>query len=148
MADEQALGTLARHLATSIQLLTQVPPAPPLAAEAAAAPGSAEMVIRYHASDDSLFIDDEYLIKGLPGRILFRLLGAYEREGRVDFTNKELRVDAGLQLNAYRDNLEARLLLLRRRLEERREGLRLSKTGRGRFRLELRQPFRLIFTPR
>jgi len=145
MADEQALSTLARYLATSIQLLGQGAAVETAAARAYPTPraGSKPVEIRYYNSDDSVFIDDEYLIKGLPGRILFRLLSIQQRDGRIDFTNKELRVEPSLQLSEYRDNLEARLILLRRRLEERCEAIRLTKTGRGRFRLELRCPVQL-----
>jgi adenylate cyclase len=149
MADERALATLSRVLTTSIVLLGRAPVADaPSARSYAGRPAEAGAIpvpIRYHAADDSIFIDDEYLIKGLPGRILFRLLSVYERDGRVDFTNKELRVDPSLKLGGYRDNLEARLILLRRRLEERCSTvLRLARTGRGRFRLELGCPVRLV----
>jgi adenylate cyclase len=142
--DEQALSTLARYLATSILLLgvsaEDSSPRPP----ARRPSGTRGLQIRYHSSDDSVFLDEEYLIKGLPGRILVRLLAVYEQDGRVDFTNKELRADDSLQLSDYRDNLEARLILLRRRLEERTDALRLTRSGRGRFRLEVTRPFQLV----
>ncbi len=145
-ADEQAIGTLARYLATSLQLLERSPSReatgqpPPSSTQPQARP----LRVRFHPSDDSIFVDEAYLIKGLSGRILHRLLAIYLRDGRCDFSNKELRVDDSLQLGAYRDNLEARLLLLRRRLEEQRCGLRIDKTGRGRFRLVVERPVEIL----
>ncbi len=145
LADEQALATLARYLATSMHLIgSHIAADTPSTPARPPQPQGKPVRIRYHAADDSIFVGDEYLVKGLPGRILLRLLQAHAREGRVDFSNKELRLDGTLQLGGYRDNLEARLILLRRRLEERSEVLRLERTGRGRFRLEVRRAFELV----
>lgn len=91
--------------------------------------------VKHYLGDDSIFLNSEYLIKGVPGAILWRLLRYYHDEGRSEFSNKELRLDASLHLPDIKDNLEARLILLRKRLEERTGDLRLERTARGRFRL-------------
>ncbi len=147
--DESALATLARYLAAAIQLAGARSAPDALSGRSYARPpaGESPVRVRHHASDDSVFLDDEYLIKGVSGRILVRLLGICERDGRVDFTNRELRLDESLRLGGFRDNLEARLILLRRRLEERTPAIRIVKTGRGRFRLELTRPFELARVP-
>jgi len=99
----------------------------------------AERVFRvsHHTLDDSIFIDNEYLIKGVAGRLLMFMLDVHQREGRDEFTNRELRLSAAMRLPKGKDNLDTRLLLLRRRLEEKGAPIRLVRVGRGRIRLRL-----------
>jgi predicted pyridoxine 5'-phosphate oxidase superfamily flavin-nucleotide-binding protein len=101
-------------------------------------PGARTTRLRYFPVDGSTFIDGDYLIKGVAGRILWSLLGQYKSEGRVEFSNREVRLDPTLELPEYRDNFENRLILLKRRLAERAAPIQIEKAGRGRFRLDVR----------
>lgn len=104
-------------------------------------------LIRHYESDDSVFVDDAYLVKGVPGRILRKIASTYLSEGRSEFTNKEIRLDSSLQLPDFKDNLETRLILLRRRIEERCDFLRIVPIGRGRFRFDVKRQLKLESLP-
>ena len=104
-------------------------------------------VIKHFGSDDSVFIDDAYLVKGVPGRILRKIAFAYLSEGRSEFSNKEIRLDSSLQLPDFKDNLETRLILLRRRMEERCDFLQIVPIGRGRFRFDVKRRLKLESLP-
>jgi hypothetical protein len=107
----------------------------------------AARVIRHYAGDESVFIDDDYLIKGVAGAIFWKLVREYAAGRRSEFTNKELRWDAGLRLPALSEKLEARLILLERRLAERCTFIAHRKDRRGRFRLAVRRPVKLVEMP-
>ena len=139
--DERVIQIAARHLAASIAILRRSDTAEPAAAipRRPAVPSAISSIVKHYAADDSIFIDDAYLIKGVAGRILWKLLQTNVQSGRRDFTNKELRLDARLQLPDIKDNLEARLILLRRRLEDRCDFVRLTQVGRGLFHLDVKR---------
>jgi adenylate cyclase len=146
--DEDLLVTLAGQLAAAIDLMQESaePPvqAPPAAgAVLAANKAGPALRVRHYRSNHSVFVNDTYLIKGVAGAILWKLLQDRQRQGRSEFTNRELRLDASLRLPDVADNLEARLLLLHRRLAEQCPHLRIQKTGRGCFRFEASGPVEL-----
>jgi len=143
--DERLIQIAARHLAATMAMLARpdamAPKAAPPRRTAERSPMSA--VVKHYGSDDSIFIDDTYLIKGVAGRIFWKLVQSHARTGRVDFTNKEIRLDSDLKLPDIKDNLEARLILLRRRLEARCDFLRLISVGRGQFHMEVQRQLNL-----
>lgn len=148
--DEDALVTLAGQLGALIRLSAMAPEAQEQAAPAPS-PRPARrgriLRVRHFPADDSIFIGDDYLIKGVAGAILWRLLGQHAGESRSDFTNRELRLDPAIRLPAQSENLEARLILLERRLSEKCRFIAIEKTGRGRFRLRVDRPLQLVEAP-
>ena len=144
--DEDLLVALAGHLGAAIDLLQAAPETGEAAAPDAAqvpVPSGATVRVRRYASNDSIFINDDYLIKGVAGAIFWKLLRDYTQAGRTEFSNRELRLDPSIRLPDVADNLEARLLLLQRRLQENNPPMRIEKTGRGRFRLCVACPVQL-----
>jgi hypothetical protein len=140
---EAYLEVLANQIALGIDRMIErgdenadVEPVPlPAAAPTPAPERRAKRRLTYYRHDEAIFVDDEYLIRNVPAKILWKVLGESMRTGRTEFSNREMRVDPSLGLPPVKDNLESRLILLRTRLQEKCPDLQIVSTGRGRFAL-------------
>lgn len=145
--DEDALVAIAGHLGAAMDLMqasTEAAEATAAAPQAPVAASGAPLQLRRFGANDSVFINDTYLIKGVAGAIFWKLLRDFAQQGRTEFSNRELRLDPAIRLPDVSDNLEARLVLLQRRLVEHGPHIRIEKTGRGRFRVVVLRPVELV----
>ncbi|HUS30360.1 MAG TPA: GAF domain-containing protein [Kofleriaceae bacterium] len=136
---EAFLQVLANQIAGGIDRMLEREddgaPLPVTRASARPAASARKRTFHYYRNDDCVFVDGEYLIRNVPAKILWKILRAYETEKRTEFSNRELRLDPSLGLPAFKDNLESRLILLRKRLEQKCTDIQLVPTRRGRFSL-------------
>lgn len=147
--DEAYLGVIANQIALGIDrvIVDDTAPAddtPPPPRNVAPPPVRARHTLTYYRDDDTVFLDDEYLIRNVPGRILWKLVREWKKQGRTAFTNRELRLDRSLGLPDVKDNLESRLILLRHRLREKCPNVQITPAGRGKFTLEVAADLELL----
>jgi adenylate cyclase len=143
--DEDALFALAAQLGLSMLELQNSSDSELLATPIAiVAPSGSPAEIRFYAENSSVFIDGDYLIKGVAGAIFWALASDYVEHGKRTFSNRQLRLDQRIHLPELSDNLEARLILLTKRLGERNACVRIEKCGRGQFHLCIDRPLTLI----
>jgi hypothetical protein len=147
---ERTWQIIAGHLAATLLMLEAEPhPNRPAAvpARAVAAADAPTVTVAYHQANDSVFVAGRYVTKGVAGRILRKLAGEHVATGRTAFNNRELRLDESLGLPAGADNLEGRLLVLRRRLALQNCGIELERVGRGHMELRVAGTLELCDIP-
>jgi hypothetical protein len=142
LADRDLLAAVTRHFEAALSLV-QAPRALRPEAPDVAAREAAPLKLRLHRRDSSVFVDGQYLIKGVAGALLWKLLKEHKNLGRTDFCYRELRLDPSLRLPDMVDNLGARLILLQQRLAEHCPALRIEKKARGLIRLQVQRPVEL-----
>ena len=154
---EAYLGVIANQIALGIDRMTERAAPDDIAATDEAGPhvtrasaplppaaSTKKRTFLYYKNDEAIFVDGEYLIRNIPARILWKLLGESQRTGRTEFTNREVRLDAALGLPPVKDNFESRLILLRHRLQEKCPEVKIVSTGRGRFSLRAEAPIEMV----
>lgn len=140
----QIAAGIVRVLEADDSVVAETAPQPRAPLPAAVIPPRPRRTLTYYKDDDAVFLDNEYLIRNVPGRILWKLLAEWKHGGRTAFTNRELRLDRSLGLPEVKDNLESRLILLRHRLREKCPEIAIASTGRGKFQLEIAADLELV----
>jgi len=139
-SDEDFMMTFGSYVAMAIenlqiQLEQEISIVEPDKSLSSLATNERKINVAYYPDDECIFLDGEYLIRNIPAKVLWKLLQLYSTEGKNEFSNRELRLDKTLQLPEFKDNLETRLILLRKRLEVKNQGIRIEPSGRGKFKL-------------
>jgi hypothetical protein len=146
--DEAFLQIVANQIAMGVDRMQEededTEPAAPRALPEAPAACDRKLRFVYYKNDEVMFVGDEYLVRNVPAKIFWKILNQHQREGRTEFTNQELRLDPSLGLPGYKDNLESRLILLKKRLVEKCPWIRMVPVRRGRFALEVETAVELI----
>lgn len=91
----------------------------------------------YYSDDESLMLNGAYFTKGIPAKIMKSLLNSFATEGKQEFEYRDLKRDFEISLGQKNSNFEVRFYRLVDRLQAESQGVRLEKTGRGRFRLSV-----------
>lgn len=96
------------------------------------------LLVTYRSRDQAVLANGQYVTRGVAGAVLWWALRQRQATGREQFSYHELRMDGSLRLPEHRDNLSARLILLRERLEARCPLIAVDRVGRGRFSIAVR----------
>ena len=94
-----------------------------------------KLAFAFHRRDATMSCNGEHLLRGVPAKILQKVLMAYSLTNRTTFEHREFRRDPDLGLDPLNPNLEGRLRILSERLEDRLQGIRIVKNSRGQFKL-------------
>jgi len=108
--DEDALMLLGGQFAVAMSLMQppeQEPPGQVAARPAAPVDAGPPLRLKRFGRDNSVFLDDVYLIRGVAGAILWKLVSEFLRSGRREFTNRELRLAPEVETALFRMVQEA-----------------------------------------
>lgn len=98
----------------------------------------------YYADDDSMTVNGEHLVRGIPARILRNLLAAHTGTNRAEFQYRDFKRDTEISLGQKNSNFEVRFYRLVERLQEKCPQIKIRRLDRGKFRFEC--GCRLVFS--
>jgi hypothetical protein len=101
-------------------------------------------VFEWHPADESVTLNGVHFTKGIPARIMKSLLEAYVREGKREFEYREFKRKMEISLGQKNSNFEVRFYRIMEKLKAESQGVRIEKTGRGRFRLSVHGTFKYL----
>lgn len=90
---------------------------------------------RYYLGDESLTLNERHFTKGVPAKIMKVLLEDYLQAGKREFEYRDFKRRFEITLGRKNSNFEIRFTRLAEKLNAEPGGLRIEKTGRGKFRL-------------
>ena len=94
---------------------------------------NAEIQVRYSLEDESISINGKHFIKGVPAKILRKVLSIHKSEGRTEFYHREFKKDPEICLDVYNPNFEGRLQRLMEKLKTEYPEVSIEKQKRGSF---------------
>ncbi len=144
-AEISALNIACRQLALSLTLLLARTPAFP-SVRAAFMPRLVSgrlSVITYYAEDDSIVVGGDFVISGMAGAMLWRLLSGY-----VEANDTQAKAGTFVELPTLPANTELLLVLLSRRLSDCLDFIRLKPIAAGSFILEVDREITLLEIPK
>jgi hypothetical protein len=95
-----------------------------------------KLFIKYSKKDESISVNGEHLIRGIPAIIFNKIITAFIRDGRTIFEQREFMKDDDIIVDPLNPNITVRIQRLEQRLLDRIPDIRISKLDRGKIKLE------------
>jgi hypothetical protein len=92
-----------------------------------------KLCFAYFPSDESITLNGDHFIKGIPARILRHILSAVVKTGKREFEYREFKRDFEITLGQKNANFDVRFYRLVEKLEEKCPEFKIRKSERGRF---------------
>ncbi len=87
----------------------------------------------YFSSNETVTLNGEFLVKGIPAKILRQLLVEYLDSGKTEFEYRDFKRNLDITLGQKNSNFEVRFYRLAQKFEEKFPSICLEKSTRGRF---------------